>query len=325
MGMRRHEESEVDTVKIVIPGGTGQVGTSLARAFHRDGHEVIVLGRHAVRPAPWRTERWNPADVSGWSDHLDGADVVINLAGRSVNCRYTPENRREIMQSRVESVRAVGQAIGKAKRPPRLWLQASTATIYAHTYGTPNDETSGVIGGNEPDAPDTWRFSIKVATEWEKALDEIPAPNTRKVKLRSAVVMSPDQGGIFDTLLGLVRRGLGGTSGDGHQYVSWIHEKDFIRAIYFLIEREGVEGSVNLASPNPLANREFMAELRHAWGTKVGLPSSRWMLEIGAFFLRTETELVLKSRRVIPGRLLQEGFSFSYPDWQNAARELCER
>jgi uncharacterized protein (TIGR01777 family) len=312
-------------MKIAIPGGTGQVGTLLARAFHKDGHEVIVLGRKSPKPAPWRVERWNPAKVSEWSDKLDGIDVVINLAGRSVNCRYTAGNRREILESRVESVRAVRQAISSAKRPPRVCLQASTATIYAHTYGVPNDEVSGVIGGAESDAPKSWRFSIEVATAWEKALDEIPLPGTRKVKLRSAVIMSPDRGGIFDTLLALVRRGLGGASGDGRQYVSWIHEEDFIRAIYFLIERNDMDGVVNLASPNPVPNREFMASLRRAWGTKIGLPAAEWMLGIGAVFLRTETELILKSRRAIPGRLLREGFSFTYPEWANAARELCER
>jgi hypothetical protein len=312
-------------MKIAIPGGTGQIGTLLARAFHKDSHEVIVLGRRAPKIAPWRVEQWNPANVAGWSDKLDGVDVVINLAGRSVNCRYTPQNRDEILQSRVESVRAVGQAISNARRPPRVWLQASTATIYAHTYGAPNDEVSGVMGGTEPDAPDTWRFSIDVATAWEGVFDEIPAPGTRKVKLRSAMTMSPDRGGIFDTLMVLVQRGLGGTSGDGRQYVSWIHEADFIRAIYFLIERDDIDGAVNLASPNPLPNRDFMAGLRRAWGAKIGLPSAAWMLEIGAVFLRTETELVLKSRRVIPGRLLQEEFSFEYPDWPEAACELCER
>jgi len=312
-------------MKIAIPGGTGQVGTLLARAFHKDGHEVIVLGRYSPQPAPWRVERWNPAKVSEWSYKLDGIDVVINLAGRSVNCRYTAANRREILESRVESVRAVGQAISSAKHPPRVWLQASTATIYAHTFGAPNDEVSGVIGGAEPDAPDTWRFSIEVAAAWEKALDEISAPRTRKVKLRSAVIMSPDRGGIFDTLLALVRRGLGGRSGDGRQYVSWIHEADFIRAIYFLIERNDIDGVVNLASPKPLPNQEFMAGLRRAWGTKIGLPATEWMLGIGAVFLRTETELILKSRRVIPGRLLGEGFCFTHPEWADAARELCDR
>ncbi len=312
-------------MKIAISGGTGQVGTILARAFHKDGHEIIVFGRQSAKPAPWRVEQWNLANVSAWSDKLDGADVVINLAGRSVNCRYTPQNRKEILQSRVDSVRAVGQAISNVRRRPRVWLQASTATIYAHTYGAPNDEVSGVIGGTEPDAPGTWRFSIDVATAWEKVFDETPARGTRKVKLRSAVTMSPDRGGIFDTLLALVRRGLGGTSGDGRQYVSWIHEVDFIRAIYFLIARDDIDGAVNLASPNPVPNRDFMAALRGAWGTNIGLPSAKWMLEIGAVFLRTETELVLKSRRVVPGRLLGEEFSFTYPDWPEAARELCER
>jgi uncharacterized protein len=311
-------------MKIVIPGGTGQVGTLLARAFHGDGHEVVVLGR-APKPAPWRVARWDPASLADWGRKLDGADAVINLAGRSVNCRYTSRNRAEILQSRVVSVGAVGRAIAQARRPPPVWLQASTATIYAHRYDAANDEASGVMGGTEPGAPDTWRFSIDVATAWEKALDEAPAAGTRKVKLRSAMIMSPDPEGIFDTLLALVRRGLGGTAGDGRQYVSWIHEADFVRAVYFLIERAELDGAVNLASPNPLPNREFMAALRRAWGTAIGLPSTEWMLEIGAMLLKTETELILKSRRVVPGRLLREGFSFRYPDWADAARDLCER
>ena len=312
-------------MKIAIPGGTGQVGTMLARAFHKDGHEVIVFGRGSPKPAPWSVEQWDLADVSSWAHRLDGADAVINMAGRSVNCRYTTQNRKEILQSRLESVRAVGRAIAVAKHPPRVWLQASTATIYAHTYAAPNDEVSGVMGGNEPGAPDTWRFSIAVAAAWEKTFDEIPAPTTRKVKLRSALTLSPERGGIFDTLLTLVRRGLGGTSGNGRQYVSWIHERDFIRAIYFLMERADVAGAVNLAAPNPLPNREFMADLRRAWGASIGLPSTKWMLAMGAILLRTETELILKSRRVIPGRLLGEGFSFAYSRWPDAARELCQR
>lgn len=313
-------------MKILIPGGTGQVGTMLARAFHRAGHEVVVLGRSPQSEAvPWRVVRWDLADLKSWAREVDGTDVVINLAGRSVNCRYTPKNRDEILQSRVRSVIAVGQAISQASRPPAVWLQTSTATIYSHRYDAPNDEASGIIGGAEPDAPPSWRFSIQVATEWEKALDEAPAPATRKVKLRSAVILSPDRGGIFDTLLTLVRRGLGGTSGDGRQYVSWIHEADFLRSIDFLIERQDMDGVVNLSSPEPLPNREFMAALRRAWGAPIGLPATKWMLELGAIFLGTESELVLKSRRVIPGRLLQEGFSFTYPGWPEAAQELCER
>jgi uncharacterized protein len=312
-------------MKIVIPGGTGQVGTLLARAFHADGHEVVVFGRHSPKPAPWRVRQWNVPNLAEWADEIDGADVVINMAGRSVNCRYTAHNRKEIIDSRVDSVRTVGQAVLRAKHPPKIWLQASTATIYAHTFGTPNDEFTGVIGGHEPNAPDTWRFSIGVATSWEKTFDDIPTPNTRKVKLRSAMIMSPDRGGVFDTLLQLVRIGMGGSAGNGRQYVSWIHEVDFIRAIYFLIEHNDMDGAVNLASPNPLPNRDFMAALREACGSHFGLPATEWMLEIGAVFLRTETELILKSRRVVPGRLLREGFAFRYPEWQNAAQELCER
>jgi uncharacterized protein len=311
-------------MRIVIPGGTGQVGTLLARAFHGDGHEVVVLGRHP-KAAPWRVVRWDPGAPGDWTEELEGTDVVINLAGRSVNCRYTQKNRDEILQSRVASVRAVGRAILDAERPPAIWLQASTATIYAHRYDAPNDERSGLIGGSEPGAPFTWRFSIDVATAWERALDEVPTPRTRKVKLRSAVVMSPDRGGIFDTLLTLVRRGLGGTAGDGRQYVSWIHEVDFIRAVSWIIDREHLEGAVNLAAPDPLPNKEFMAALRQAWGMPIGLPATKGMLELGAIFLRTETELILKSRRVVPGRLLEDGFSFRYPEWPPAAKELCDR
>jgi uncharacterized protein len=151
-------------MKIVVPGGTGQVGTMLARVFHKDGHDVVVLGRRLPSQAPWRVKKWDAADIADWAKEIDGADVVINLVGRSVNCRYTLENRKEIIESRVKSVQAVGRAIQMAKRPPKVWLQASTATIYAHTYGTPNDEFTGVIGGREADAPDTWRFSIEVAT-----------------------------------------------------------------------------------------------------------------------------------------------------------------
>jgi len=216
----------------------------------------------------------------------------------------------------------VGQAIARAARPPCIWLQASTATIYAHRYDAPNDEFSGVIGGNEPGAPETWRFSIDVVKAWEQALDDAPAGKTRKVKLRSAMIMNPDAGSIFDTLLTLVRRGLGGTAGDGRQYISWVHGDDFTRAIYFLIERD-LDGTINVASPNPLPNREFMAVLRRAWGASIGLPATKWMLELGALFMRTESELILKSRRVVPARLLQAGFTFKHPSWPEAAQELC--
>lgn len=313
-------------MKIIIPGGSGQVGTILTRAFRADGHETVVLSRSAAAVnADWRVIKWDAETLGDWAIELENADVVINLAGRSVNCRYTPENRREIIESRVKSTKIVGEAISKASNPPRVWLQASTATIYAHRYDAPNDEITGVTGGGEPDAPDTWKFSIDVAETWEKAANEADTPRTRRVLLRSAMTMSPDKDGIFDVMLELVRRGLGGTSGDGRQYLSWIHDADFIRSILWLIEREDMSGAVNLAAPNPLPNREFMRVLREAWGTSFGLPANKLMLEIGAILMRTETELVLKSRRVVPTRLLESGFEFEFPNWAEAARNLCDR
>jgi len=311
-------------MKIVIPGGTGQVGTVLARAFMADGHEVVVLSRNPGK-APWRIVHWDGAAVTAWAAEIDGADAVINLAGRSVDCRYHAENRRLIMESRINSTRAIGQAIANAARPPGVWLQASTATIYAHRYDGPNDETTGILGGSEADAPDTWRFSIEVAKAWEQAANEAIVPGTRKVLLRSAMTMSPDRGGVFDILLGLVRWGLGGASGDGRQFVSWIHDRDFIRAVYYLMDHQELDGPVNLASPNPVSNADFMRTLRVAWGIGFGLPAAKWMLEIGAFFLRTETELILKSRRVVPDRLVQSGFVFQFPTWTEAAADLCRR
>lgn len=311
-------------MRILIPGGSGQVGTMLARAFQADGHDVTVLSR-APRAKPWRVIDWDAETLGSWTAALEGADVVVNLAGRNVNCRYNAANRREIMDSRVHSTRVIGEAIARAARPPRVWLQASTATIYAHRYDAPNDELTGILGGSEPGVPDTWRFSIDVATAWERAADEARVPRTRLVKLRSAMIMSPDRGGIFDTLLTLVKRGLGGRAGDGRQYVSWVHERDFVRALYWLVEHNAFDGAVNIAAPHPMPYADFMRAVRDASGVRIGLPSMRWMLEMGALVMRTETELVLKSRRVAPRRLLESGFAFEYPDWPAAARELCAR
>lgn len=310
-------------MKIVIPGGTGQVGSLIARAAAARGDEAVVISRGGTSSA--RVVPWDGRTLGAWAAEIDGADVVVNLAGRSVNCRYTPENMEAMMSSRVDSTRAVGLAIAQAKRPPKVWLQMSTATIYAHRFDTANDEATGVIGGNEPDVPAYWGYSVGIAKAWEKTLEEAATPETRKVALRTAMVMSPDQGGIFDVLLGLTRRWLGGSVGGGRQFVSWIHDRDFLRAIDFLIARNDVSGAVNLAAPGPLPQGEFMKVLREASGARVGLPAMAWMAEIGAFFLRTDTELLLKSRRVVPGRLLDLGFSFEMGDWASAARDLCER
>lgn len=311
-------------MRIVIPGGSGQVGTVLARAFHGEGHDVVVLSR---RPAvqPWRVVQWDGATSGAWEREIDGCDVLINLTGRSVNCRYNAANRREILESRVRSIRVLGEAVVAASSPPRVWLQASTATIYAHRYDAANDERSGVLGGHERNAPDTWRFSIDVARAWEEAFSNVLLDRTRKVALRSAMTLSPDAGGVFDTLAGLVRRGLGGSAGDGRQFMSWIHDEDFVAAVRWLIDRDALEGVVNVASPCPLPNADFMRTVREVLGVPLALPAHKWMLEIGALFMRTETELILKSRRVVPTRLLEDGFRFRFPTWPGAARDLCQR
>ncbi len=311
-------------LRVVIPGGNGQVGNVLSRHFHAQGHDVVVLARKSV-PAPWRVAKWDGEHLGDWTSELENSDVVINLAGRSVDCRYTAANRRAIKESRIQTTRLLGRAIGQSGHPPRLWMNASTATIYRHALDRPMDEQTGEIGGNEPKAPAKWCFSIDVATSWEKTFFDAPTPNTRKIALRSAMIMSPDRGGVFDTLLRLVRFGLGGTTGSGRQFVSWIHDADFLRSIDFLIARDEIDGVVNIASPYPLRNREFMQALREAWGAHIGLPAARWMLEIGTFFLRTESELVLKSRRVIPGRLVETGFQFQFPEWSAAAQNLVDR
>src|SRR4029077_6302073 len=209
--------------------------------------------------------------------------------------------------------------------PPPVRHQASTATLYAHRFDAPNDEATGIIGGSEPNAPDTWRFSIDVVKKWERELNAPAAPNTRKVLMSSAIVMTPDAGGPFDMLLRLVRFRLGGPFGDGKEFVSWIHDRDFVRSVDWLLQHNELEGPVNLAAPNPLTNSEFMRNIRKAQGISFGLPATKWMLELGAFVLRSETELMLKSRRVVPARLLQSGFVFQFPTWPEAARDLCAR
>ncbi|MFG2811011.1 TIGR01777 family oxidoreductase [Streptomyces massasporeus] len=309
-------------MKFVMPGGTGQVGTVLKRALSAAGHDVVVLSRHPAEPGE---AHWDGETLGPWAAEIDGCDVVVNLAGRSVNCRYTPANLRQMMDSRVHSARVVGEAIAAAARPPRVWLQMSTATVYAHRFDAANDETTGVIGGTEPGVPGYWGYSVDIAKAWEHEQENADTPHTRKVALRAAMVMSPDRGGVFDVLLRLARLGLGGPVGGGAQYMSWIHDKDFTRAVEFLVARDDIEGPVNLAAPEPLPQRAFMRALRAAGGVPVGLPATRWMAEIGAFVLRSDTELLLKSRRVVPGRLLEAGFAFERPKWPGAADDLVRR
>lgn len=311
-------------LRIVIPGGSGQVGRVLATYFQERGHRVTLLTRGPYT-APWQTVHWDGEHIGDWTEHLEGADVCINLTGRSVNCRYTADHRREIYDSRIRSTQLLGRVIGALADPPKVWLNASTATIYRHALDRPMDETTGELGGNEPGAKKTWNFSIRVAKDWEAAFLRSETPRTRKIAMRSAITFSPAPGNAFAVLLNLVRASLGGTQGNGRQFVSWIHELDFARAVEFLIAHEELEGPINIAGPNPLPNREFMAILRDAYGMPNGLPAPALLIEIGAFFLRTESELVLKSRRVTPGRLLAAGFQFEFPEWPEAAADLVRR
>jgi uncharacterized protein (TIGR01777 family) len=326
-------------MRILIPGGSGQVGTILARHLFAAGHEVTVLSRHPKNHPEqrWRTLLWDGVRVGAWAEEIDRNDAVIHLSGRSVNCRYNAENRREIFDSRAQPTLLLGELIAASPTPPRIWMNASTSTFYRHSFDQPNDEFTGVLGDlpaargtNEPaNLPETWSFSIDVAHRWEEAFAAIPTPHTRKIRLRSSMVMSPDPGGVFSVFSKLARLGLGGTQGPGSQYVSWIHDIDYCRATDLLLAHPEItdetRGIVNMTAPEPLPNREFLKILREAWGRSIGLPASKWMLEIGAAAMRTETELILKSRRVLPALLLKNDFEFSFPTWPLATRNLVRR
>lgn len=305
--------------RVVLAGGSGFLGRTLAGFLAGRDYEVIVLSR---RPNPTdplaRQVKWDGRTLGDWVGHLDGAQVLVNLAGRSVDCRYTAVNRRAILDSRLQPTRALGEAIGQCASPPRVWLNSSTATIYKHSLDRPMDE-AGEIGATH-EAKDA--FSVEVARAWEGALNEARTPCTRKLALRTAMVFGAGEGGVFRVLRRLARFGLGGAMAGGKQFVSWIHEEDFCRAIQWLIDRDDLSGPVNLAAPAPVPNRELMRLFREICGAPVGLPASRWMLELGAFCLRTETELIIKSRRVIPGRLLESGFQFQFAKLEEALRDL---
>jgi uncharacterized protein len=309
-------------MKIIIPGGTGQLGQVLRREFENTGDEVVILTRKPTRPGEIE---WDGKTLGAWQRELDDADVVINLAGRTVNCRYTKENLAQMMDSRVDSTRVVGEAIRLAKKPPKLWLQMSTATIYTHRLDAANDELTGTIGGDEPGVPGYWAFSVEIAKAWEREQRKAKTPKTRKVAMRTAMVMAPGKDGVFDVLYNMTRWGLGGAIGGGDQFVSWIHYADFRAAVRFVIAKKKLAGAINFTAPKPLPQKDLMRELRAAAHVPMGLPATKWMAEIGAFFLRTDTELLLKSRRVVPTRLLKEGFQFAFNDWRSAAKDLVAR
>ena len=304
--------------RIILAGGSGFLGKALAKKLVARGDEVIVLTRSPRERGDGAKEvGWDAKSLGDWTKWIEGAEVVINLAGKSVDCRYNELNRKAIIASRVDSTRILGEAIAKCQQPPRVWLNSSSATIYKHTFDRLMDEAGET--GATPEAKD--EFSIEVIREWERALEEAPTPVTRKVAMRITLVLGKD-GGVFPVLRRLARLGLGGKMGTGRQFVSWIHIGDFLRAVEWLIAKDELSGPVNLAAPNPLPNREMMTLIRDACGVPFGLPATEWMLEVGAFLIRTETELIIKSRRVVPGRLLASGFKFQYPELPGALKNL---
>ena len=291
---------------LLIAGANGFMARYLTRYFHAKGWNVVGLARHQEgMDENCRYVNWDGKTLGDWTKELDGCDVVLNLAGRSVNCRYNDANKAEITNSRVNSTRVIGEAIAACKNPPELWMNASTATIYRHSEDHPQCET-GEIGEG---------FSVGVAKAWEGAFFEAKVPGVvRKVALRTSMVLADEPGTVYRYLLNLAKYGLGGKIGSGQQMVSWIHVDDVCRSIDWLIEHDEIAGPINMTSPDPISNAEVMRRFRKLAGRSLGLPATAWMAEIGAFFLRTETELILKSRWVVPTRLLENGFVFKYPE-----------
>ena len=300
--------------KIIIPGGTGFIGNHVSKYFYEKGWEVIVLTRKtAYKKNGIAYLNWDGKTLGDWAKTFENAKLILNLAGKSVDCRYNEKNKKAILDSRINSTKVIGQAVQNCKNPPEIWMNAASATIYKHTLDEPaNDEINGVIGSG---------FSVNVCKAWEAEFDNCKTPNTRKIKLRTAITLGK-KGGVMKPLRNLVRLALGGHQGDGNQFISWLHIKDFARIVDWLVEHKDVDGIINCASPNPQRNRDFMSVLRKVTGHIIGLPAPARLLEIGAVFIRTETELILKSRKVFPKRLLDEGFEFKFPELERAMTDL---
>lgn len=290
----------------MIAGANGFLGRYITRYFHAKGWEVVGLARRTDgMDERCRYVHWDGRTLGDWSEEMEGCDVLINMAGRSVNCRYNDENKRQIMDSRVESTRVLGQAITACQNPPELWMNASTAALYKDAETQPKDET-GEIGEG---------FSVEVAKAWEAEFYGVKVPGkVRKVALRTSLVMAKEPGTVYDYLLKLSKLFLGGSVGGGKQMVSWIYIEDYCRALEWLIEHDEISGAINMTAPDPITNGEMMRRFRKLAKRPFGLPATAWMAEIGAFLLRTETELILKSRWVLPTRLLANGFVFKHPE-----------
>ena len=303
--------------QLIIPGGSGFLGLELARYFDAKGWDVCVLSRQK-KAAIGRIqfEQWDGKTLGDWTKVIDRADAVVNMAGRTVNCRYNALNRKQILDSRINSTRILGEAIAQAQTKPKVWINSSSATIYEDTRGQApaNDEYNGTIGTD---------FSMNICKAWEKEFRAAPVDSVRRIALRTAIVIGKEPGGAMEYLINLSKFWLGGTQGGGNQFISWVHLYDFSRVVEFLIEQAHIDGVINCAAPNPVTNKSFMKELRQQLGRSWGLPIPKTLLEIGAVFLQTQTELVLKSRKVVSKRLEEEGFQFEYPTIQAAFKEIC--
>lgn len=290
--------------KVVLAGGTGFIGKYLESQFTKQNYEVIIISRQPQHIA-WTDEK-------AISAAIDRSELVINLAGKSVDCRYNEKNKKEIFDSRTETTRIIGEAIESVQSPPELWINSSTATIYRHAEDRPMTETTGEIGEG---------FSVEVAKAWEKSFFDFDLPKTRQAALRIAIVLGKE-GGVMTPFKNLVTFGLGGVQGPGTQMFSWVHIEDVYRIMIFIRDRKDLQGVFNCSAPNPIPNKQFMAMMREKMNRKIGFPSPKWMLEIGAVVIRTETELILKSRWVIPDRLEREGYQFKYPDIEETLADI---
>ena len=301
--------------KLILAGGTGQIGKALTNHFKNSVDEIIITTRGESRKTGNITYiHWNGISFNNTIDFLEDADVLINLVGKNVNCRYTNANKKEIFTSRTNSISALSEAIKKLKQPPKLWIQSASATIYRHSEDKEMTEQSGEIGDG---------FSVDVCTTWEKTFEKETSifNDLRKVILRTSIVLSKDEG-AYPRLKTMAKFGLGGKQGNGKQMVSWIHETDLVRIIELIIKYKKLNGIFNCTAPFPIKNDLFMKELRKSLGIRFGLPAGKTLMEIGAFIISTETELVFKSRWVIPERLNNLGFQFTYPIIKEAFDQL---
>jgi uncharacterized protein len=290
--------------KVILAGGTGFIGQYFEKQFKELGYDVKHISRQPQHIS------WN--DKAAIIDALEDGELLINLAGKSVNCRYNEANKREIMNSRLETTKILGESVLSCKNPPQLWINSSTATIYRHAEDRPMTEANGEIGSG---------FSVDVATNWEKTFYSFSLPKTRQIALRIAIVLGKD-GGVMTPYMNLVRFGLGGIQGSGNQMFSWIHVEDLFRIVLFLNKREDLSGTFNCSAPEPVSNREFMKKMRKSMNMPIGLPSPKWLLEIGSVMIRTESELVLKSRWVLPERLEREGYRFTFNNLNKTLQDI---